>query len=61
MTDDMQREAFEKLVRAWPSSSDRTLVRDENIPGYYKSQAVQGCWEGWKLHIRHMREQEDKA
>lgn len=56
MTNDMQRDAFER----WAAENNYPLVRfhPDNIG--YASSAVNAAWLAWQAAIRHMREQEDK-
>lgn len=57
MTDDMQREAFERvMIRdfGWHRSGIDVLSSGSG----YEDGELQIAWEGWCAHIRHMREQE---
>lgn len=62
MTDDMQREAFERWIALPPYEHDcKRYTEAGPWPGAYKRYETELAWEAWQAAIRHMREQEEKA
>lgn len=60
MTDDMQREAFERWAKALKGSPIPLDVSEFHFVNYLDD-VTAIAWTAWQAAIRHMREQKDKA